>query len=106
MRRRDAAVHRARSAQDLKQQLASGKTIKDIAAAKGMDENIFRTNLANAVKSDLDPRVASGKLTQQQEDNILNKIKTGPLPLWDHAAKRAGAGSSKPSPSPSPSATP
>jgi uncharacterized protein YidB (DUF937 family) len=94
------------SPQELKQDLAAGKTIKEVAASKGIDENTFRTNLAKAVKSDLDPRVASGKLTQQQEDAILNKIKTGPLPLWDHPAKGGGAGSSKPSPSPSLSATP
>lgn len=75
------------SPQDLKQQLASGKTVKDIAAAKGMDENTFRNNLVNAVKPDLDARVAAGKLTQQQEDTILNKLKTAPLPRWDKAVK-------------------
>ena len=80
------------SQEDLKQQLASGKTIKDIAASKGMDENAFRNNLVNAAKSDLDARVAAGKLTQQQEDMILNKLKSGPLPLWDRPLKRAGAG--------------
>jgi hypothetical protein len=93
------------SQQELKQDLAAGKTLKDVAASKGMDETTFRTNLVNAVKSDLDPRVASGKLTQQQEDAVLNKIKTGPLPLWDRPAKRAGAGNQK-NPTPSPSATP
>lgn len=79
------------SPQELKQDLASGKTLKDIAASKGMDENTFRSNLAAAVKSDLDPRVSSGKLTQQQEDAVLNKIKTGPLPMWDQPVKRAGS---------------
>jgi uncharacterized protein YidB (DUF937 family) len=93
------------SQQELKQDLAAGKTLKDLAASKGMDETTFRNNLVNAVKSDLDPRVASGKLTQQQEDTILNKLKTGPLPLWDRPAKRAGAGAQK-NPTPSPSATP
>jgi uncharacterized protein YidB (DUF937 family) len=71
------------SPQELKQQLASGKTIKDIATAKGMDEDTFRNNLVNAAKADLDAKVAAGKLTQQQEDNTLNKLKTGPLPRWD-----------------------
>ncbi len=94
------------SQQELKQDLAGGKTIKDVAASKGMDENTFRSNLVTAVKSNLDPRVASGKLTQQQEDAVLNKIRTKPLPLWDRPAKRAGAGPQNPSPSPSPTATP
>jgi hypothetical protein len=93
--------------QELKQDMAGGKTVKDVAAAKGMDEATFRNNLVNAVKSDLDPKVASGKLTQQQEDTILNRLKTGPLPLWDRPAKRPGAsaGPGKASPKPSPSAT-
>src|SRR6202011_5431940 len=46
------------SPQELKQQLASGKTIKDIATSKGMDENTFRNNLVNAAKADLDAKVA------------------------------------------------
>jgi propanediol dehydratase small subunit len=93
------------SPQELKQDLAAGKTVKDVAASKGMDEATFHNNLVNAVKSDLDPKVASGKLTQQQEDNILARLKTGPLPLWDSPAKRNGAGPGKASPKPSPSAT-
>ena len=87
------------SQQELKQDLASGKTVKDVAASKGMDEATFRNNLVNSVKADLDARVKAGKLTQQQEDNVLNRLKTGPLPLWDKPAKRAKA-------APSPSATP
>lgn len=87
------------SQDELKQDLASGKTVKDVAASKGMDEATFRSNLVNSVKSDLDPKVKAGKLTQQQEDNILNRLKTGPLPAWDQPAKRA-------KPAPSPSATP
>jgi uncharacterized protein YidB (DUF937 family) len=75
------------SPQELKQQLASGKTIKDIATAKGMDENTFRNNLVNAAKADLDAKVAAGKLTQQQEDAVLNKLKTAPLPRWDKPVK-------------------
>jgi uncharacterized protein YidB (DUF937 family) len=95
------------SEQELRQDLASGKTVKDIAAAKGMDENTFRTNLVNAVKSDLDPRVASGQLTQKQEDAILSRLKSGPLPLWNQPAKRAGAGKNPGStPTPTPSSTP
>jgi hypothetical protein len=91
------------SPEELKQDLAAGKTVKDVAASKGMDEATFRNNLVNAVKSDLDPKVASGKITQQQEDKILARLKSGPLPLWDSPAKRPGAG--KASPKPSPSAT-
>jgi hypothetical protein len=94
------------SQQELKQDLAGGKTVKDIAASKGMDESAFRAKLADVVKADLDPRVASGKLTQQQEDAILNRIKTSPLPRWDKPMKRGPGSKASPSPSPSASATP
>jgi hypothetical protein len=87
------------SEQELKQDLAAGKTVKDVAASKGMDEATFRNNLVNSVKADLDAKVKAGKLTQQQEDTVLNRLKTGPLPLWDKPAKRAKT-------APSPSATP
>lgn len=76
------------SEQELRQDLGSGKTVKDIAASKGIDENAFRDKLISSVKSDLDPQVAAGKLTQQQEDEVLNKLKSNPLPLWDKPVKK------------------
>jgi hypothetical protein len=79
------------SEQDLRQQLAAGKTVKDIAASKNLSESDFRSKLADVVKADLDPQVKSGKLTQQQEDNILNKLKNDPLPLWDKPVKKPAA---------------
>ena len=79
------------SEQDLRQQLAAGKTVKDIAASKNLSESDFRSKLADVVKADLDPQVKSGKLTQQQEDNILNKLKNDPLPLWDKPVKKPPA---------------
>jgi hypothetical protein len=75
----------------LQQDMASGKTVKDLAAAQGMDENAFRSKLVSVVKSDLDPQVTAGKLTQQQEDKIIQRLQTGPLPLWDRPAKRPRA---------------
>jgi uncharacterized protein YidB (DUF937 family) len=71
------------SESELKQDLQSGKTVKDIAASKGMDENAFRTKLVAAVKADLDKQVADKKITQQQEDSALQRLQNGPLPLWD-----------------------
>ena len=97
------------SQQELRQDLASGKTVKDVAAAKGMDENAFRSKLVSTVKSDLDPKVKSGQLTQDQENAIVSRLQNGPLPLWDKQVKRPGAGKKAApagSPSPSPSSTP
>ena len=76
------------SEQDLRQQLAAGKTVKDIAASQNLSESDFRGKLVDVVKADLDARVKSGKLTQQQEDDVLNKLKNEPLPLWDKPVKK------------------
>jgi hypothetical protein len=92
---------------ELQSDLRSGKTVKDLAAAKGMDEAAFRSKLASVTKADLDPQVASGKITQKQEDAALQRIQNGPLPLWDRPAPRLPGGrKANPKPSPSPTATP
>ena len=75
-----------------------GAQLNEIAAAKGMNEQQFRDAFAAAVKADLDQQVKSGKLTQQQEDAILNRVKNGPLPFWN--GRPAG-----PRPAPSASTT-
>ena len=79
------------SEQDLRQALANGQTVKDIAASKGLDESQFRSKLVDVVKGDLDAQVKAGKLTQQQEDAILNKLRNDRLPLWDKSVKKPGA---------------
>ncbi|HXM58458.1 MAG TPA: hypothetical protein VOB72_23865 [Candidatus Dormibacteraeota bacterium] len=93
------------SQSELQSDLRSGKTVKDLAAAKGMDEAAFRSKLASVTKADLDPQVASGKITQKQEDAALQRIQNGPLPLWDRPAPRLPGGR-KANPSPSPTPTP
>jgi uncharacterized protein YidB (DUF937 family) len=92
------------SQSELQQDLQSGKTVKDVAAAKGMDESAFRSKLAAVVKSDLDQQVKNGNLTQNQENAVLQRIQSGPLPLWDQAPRRGLPGDHRPNPSPVPSA--
>lgn len=87
---------------ELRQDLKDGKTVKDIAASKGMDESAFRTKLIAAVKADLDKQVAAKKITQQQEDTALQRLQSGPLPLWD----RPTPGKKRPAPTPTPTSTP
>lgn len=84
------------SSSELQTDFKNGQTLEQIAAAKGMDESAFRTKLVANVKADLDPMVASGKLTQAQETAILNRLQTGPLPFWNRTVK-PGA---RPSPAP------
>jgi hypothetical protein len=91
---------------ELQQDLQSGKTIKDIAASKGLDENAFRGKLVGATKTDLDAQVKAGNLTQKQEDAVIQRLQNGPLPLWDRTVMprhRFGPG---PAPSPTGSASP
>ncbi len=94
----DAAKALSMAPQDLQSQIRSGRSLMEIAAAKGMNEQQFRDAFAAAVKADLDQQVKSGKLTQQQEDAILNRVKNGPLPFWN--GRPAG-----PRPAPSASTT-
>ena len=93
----DAAKALGMTEADLGAQLKSGKSLKDIAAAKGMDENAFRTAFVAAVKSDLDQQVAAGKLTAQQEQTVLQRLQTAPLPFWN--------GTPRMRPTPKPTAT-
>ena len=94
------------SASQLQQDLRSGQTVQQLASAKGMDEATFRSKLASATKADLDPQVKAGKITQNQENAILQRIQNGPLPLWNGMPVRRFGPPKGPSPAPSPSATP
>jgi hypothetical protein len=93
------------STAELQQDLTSGKTVKDVAASKGMDEAAFRSKLAAVTKSDLDPQVKAGNLTQKQEDAVIQRITSGPLPMWDSTARPRLPERPKPSASPTPSPT-
>ena len=87
---------------DLMQQLRSGKTLAQIAQAQNVQLSTVTTAITNAVKPGLDQAVQSGKLTSQQETDILNRISSGqffgPRPFGPH-------GSARPSASPSASAS-
>lgn len=61
--------------QELYTERTSGKTYGTIAKEAGkLDE--FKTQMLEQKKAVLDQRVADGKLTQQQADEIFNAIKT------------------------------
>lgn len=79
----DAASALGISESDLASQLKSGKTLKDIAAAKGMDEAAYRAAFLKAVQADLDKQVAAGTITAQQEQAMLQRLQTAPLPFWN-----------------------
>jgi hypothetical protein len=68
----------------LKADLARGMTLSQVAAAQtpAVTEAQFRTRLIARLKPLLDTAVKNGKLTSAHETAILNRLQTGPIPLW------------------------
>ena len=66
--------------QQLMQDLRAGKTVSQLAG--GQTETQFRQALLGHLKTDLDALVKSGKVTQAQEDKVLQKMQTAPIPFW------------------------
>jgi len=79
--------------QQLRTDLAGGKTLSQIAAAQNppLTEDQFRTKLIANIKPLLDKAVNNKKLTSAQEQQILQRLQTGPIPFWDKPMKRAAA---------------
>jgi hypothetical protein len=79
--------------QQLRTDLAGGMTLSQIAAAQKppITEDQFRTKLIANIKPLLDKAVTDKKLTSAQEQQILQRLQTGPIPFWDKPMKRAAA---------------
>jgi polyhydroxyalkanoate synthesis regulator phasin len=80
----------------LKDQLKAGKTLSQLAPA-GMTQDQFTTQFSANLKKQLDAQVQSGKLTQAQEDKILQAAPALAARLWNHGLEHAA----KPHPAPS-----
>jgi hypothetical protein len=74
----------------LKTDLANGMTLSQIAAAQNppVTEAQFRTRLIAKLKPLLDTAVTNKKLTSAQEQAILQRLQTGPIPFWSTPMKR------------------
>jgi hypothetical protein len=79
--------------QQLRTDLAGGTTLSQIAAAQSppVTEDQFRTKLIADIKPLLDKAVTDKKLTSAQEQQILQRLQTGPIPFWDKPVKKAAA---------------
>jgi uncharacterized protein YidB (DUF937 family) len=93
-----AASYLGLSAEDLRSELASGKTLAQVAQEHGKSADGLVSALADAAKKKLDAAVAAGRLTQAQEDSILADLKqritdlvsgTRP-PQFDHGFRFGG----------------
>ncbi len=69
------------SSTDLMSQLQSGKSLSDIATAKGVSSAQLQTIVANAIQSAVDKAVSDGNLTQQQATTIIQMLQKNPNAL-------------------------
>ena len=74
----------------LRTDLAGGQSLSQIAAAQNppVTEAKFRTKLIAQITPLLDAAVKSSKLTAAQEQTILKRLQTGPIPFWNTGLKR------------------
>jgi hypothetical protein len=74
----------------LKTDLASGKSLSQIAAAQKppVAEADFRTRLIARLKPLLDTAVTKKQLTPTQEQAILQQLQKGPIPMWNTPIRR------------------
>src|SRR5438045_3165415 len=70
-----AATYLGLSVDELRTQLQSGKTLADVANAHGKSVSGLVDSLVADAKTHLDQAVASGRLTQAQEDEILGDLR-------------------------------
>jgi len=71
--------------------LKSGQSLSQVAAAQHVSEADFRTKLIAGLKPALDQAVSQKKITSAQETLILQRLQTGPLPLWSLPARKPRA---------------
>jgi AraC-like DNA-binding protein len=86
---------------DLMSQLRQGKSLADIAKAQNVDLSKVTSAMTNAIKPQLDRAVANGRLTQQQENDILSRISSGQFAgpgRFGERPARSGAPSASPKP--------
>ncbi len=77
---------------ELQKQLASGKTLAQIAEAQGVSQEQLAAKLETSIKAGLDKAVADGVLTQAQADQMLSHMSGTYAWMLSHMGTGAGAG--------------
>jgi hypothetical protein len=72
-----AAAYLGLSEEELRNSLEGGKSLAEIATAKGKSVEGLKQAMLDAVKVDLDEAVANGDITAEQEQTILSKLRAG-----------------------------
>jgi len=86
----------------LQTDLKGGQSLSQVATAQHVTEADFRTRLIANLKPVMDKAVTDKKMTAAQEQALVSRLQTGPLPLWNAAPKRPKTGAA---PNPSPTTT-
>lgn len=72
----------------LQTDLKNGQSLSQVASAQKVSEADFRNKLIANLKPVLDKAVSDKKITAAQEQTIVSRLQTGPLPLWNRPEKR------------------
>jgi hypothetical protein len=70
----DVAKYLGLTTAQLKDQIGSGKSLADIAKAQNKSVDGLKNEIKSAAKKQLDQAVKDKKLTQEQENNLLDKL--------------------------------
>jgi membrane-bound lytic murein transglycosylase B len=76
----------------------AGKTVQQLATAKGLTQSQFQAQFQPALKALLDHEVTAGTVTQAQETQALQRL-TAAVPNWSQVG---GTARKAPSPTPTP----
>ena len=71
----DVAKYLGLTQAQLRQQIASGKSLADVAKAQNKPLDGLKSEIQSTAKTQLDKAVAAKKITQEQENNLLDKLK-------------------------------
>ena len=77
----------------------AGKTVQQLATAKGLTQAQFQAQFQTALKTLLDREVAAGTVTQTQETQSLQRL-TAAVPNWSQVGGTAARKAPSPTPTP------
>jgi uncharacterized protein YidB (DUF937 family) len=69
--------------EELRDALKHGKSVGDLAEAKGISKETFADRLATQVKPYLDRLYEEKKISKSQEERTLKSIRAGHIPGWE-----------------------
>lgn len=86
------------TAKQLNADFKSGRTVQQLATARGLTQAQFQAQFAAALKAQLDQEVAAGTVTAADEQQAVKRLTTA-IPNWSQVG---GAAGKAPSPTPTP----